>query len=99
MTALPDPAGRREAERVVRAMRASGRTSEGYALYAYAAVQAWAAAATIAGGTDYGAVAAALGGKGFDTVLGEISFDAKGDAPAPDYVLREWKDGKPRPLP
>lgn len=30
----------------------------------------------------------------FSTVLGDISFDSKGDVTAPGYVLYEWKDGK-----
>ena len=30
----------------------------------------------------------------FNTVLGEVGFDAKGDVTAPGYVFYEWKDGK-----
>ena len=28
------------------------------------------------------------------TVLGELSFDDKGDVDIPGYVFYEWKDGK-----
>ena len=30
----------------------------------------------------------------FDTVIGNIGFDAKGDVVGPDYVVFEWNDGK-----
>ena len=37
---------------------------------------------------------AALKANKFDTVLGSIGFDAKGDVTAPGYVFYVWKDGK-----
>ena len=30
----------------------------------------------------------------FQTVLGKIGFDAKGDVSAPGYVFYEWENGK-----
>lgn len=30
----------------------------------------------------------------FETVLGSLSFDDKGDVTLPGYVWYEWKDGK-----
>ena len=30
----------------------------------------------------------------FNTVLGEVKFDDKGDVTLPGYVFYEWKDGK-----
>jgi branched-chain amino acid transport system substrate-binding protein len=30
----------------------------------------------------------------FNTVLGKIGFDKKGDVTAPGYVMYEWKKGK-----
>ncbi|MCE7027612.1 hypothetical protein LZD57_06385, partial [Jiella sp. CBK1P-4] len=30
----------------------------------------------------------------FDTVIGDLSFDDKGDVTLPGYVVYEWKDGK-----
>ena len=30
----------------------------------------------------------------FDTVLGKLNFDDKGDVTLPGYVVYEWKDGK-----
>jgi branched-chain amino acid transport system substrate-binding protein len=34
-----------------------------------------------------------LGKEKFETVLGNIGFDAKGDVSAPGYVFYEWKGG------
>ncbi len=36
---------------------------------------------------------AALRGNKFDTVLGNIGFDKKGDVTAPGYVWYEWSNG------
>jgi branched-chain amino acid transport system substrate-binding protein len=82
------------AKAAVDAMRASGFDPEGYTLYTMAAVQVWAAAATKAGTLDATKVAAALRGQTFDTVIGPLAFDAKGDVKEPKYVLYTFKDGK-----
>jgi branched-chain amino acid transport system substrate-binding protein len=64
---------------VVAAFRAAGTDPIGAELYAYAAVQAWAQAVEQAGTTDAAEVAALLHREQFDTVLGRIGFDDKGD--------------------
>lgn len=94
MTFSPDPRKNAEAAPVVKALEAAGKTAEGYALYTYAAVQAWADAVKAAGSTDFGAVTGALNSGNFDTVLGKLSFDDKGDVTLPGYVWYVWKDGK-----
>jgi branched-chain amino acid transport system substrate-binding protein len=61
---------------------------------AYAAVQVWAQAVEIAGTFETKAVAEALRGHEFDTVLGRIGFDAKGDVTGYDtFAWHIWKDG------
>ena len=57
-------------------------------------MRAWAQAVAKAGSTDGTKVAAALKANQFDTVLGKIGFDAKGDITAPGYVFYQWKNGK-----
>jgi branched-chain amino acid transport system substrate-binding protein len=94
MTFSPDPRKNEIAAPVVEKLLAAGKTAEGYALYTYAAIQAWAQAATAAGSTDYDAVVAALNDGAFDTVLGSLEFDDKGDVTLPGYVFYEWKAGK-----
>ena len=52
---------------------------EGFTLYSYGAVQAWAQAVEKAGSLKPKAVINALRTGSFDTVLGKIGFDEKGD--------------------
>ena len=95
MTFSPDPARNPVAKPIVDKFLAQGYKPEGYTLYSYGTVQAWAQAVQKAGSTDPDAVAKVLkGGEKFDTVLGPIGFDGKGDVTAPGYVLYEWKSGK-----
>ena len=46
-----------------------------------------------AGSTDFEPVVKALDDGTFDTVLGSLEFDDKGDVTLPGYVFYEWKDG------
>jgi branched-chain amino acid transport system substrate-binding protein len=94
MTFSPDPRKSESAADIVAKLEADGKTTEGYVVYTYAAIQAWAAAANAAGNTDYDAVTAALNEGTFDTALGELSFNEQGDVSLPGYVFYEWKDGK-----
>ena len=66
----------------------------GYTLYAYAAVQVWAQAVEKAGTLELDAVIEALQGHRFDTVLGEIGFDEKGDITTAGFVWYVWKNGE-----
>ena len=94
MTFSPDPRKNPVALPVVEKFRAKGIEPEGYTLYTYGAVQAWAQAAEQAQSLESDKVVAALRSGTFDTVLGKIGFDAKGDVTAPGYVVYVWKDGK-----
>jgi branched-chain amino acid transport system substrate-binding protein len=67
------------AAEVVARFRAEGYDPPGFTLYAYAAVQVWAQAAEAAGSLDLAPVVDAMHSRRFDTVLGRIGFDAKGD--------------------
>ena len=95
MTFPPDPRKRPEAADIVKKFTDAGFNPEAYTLYSYAATQILAQAITAAGAADDTAkVAAQMYGKGpFKTVIGDISFDAKGDITRPDYVLYTWKKG------
>jgi branched-chain amino acid transport system substrate-binding protein len=95
----PDPRGRAEAGPVVERLRASGYEPEGYTLYAYGAVQAWAQAAERSGSLEPQAMISALREYQFDTVLGPIDFDEKGDLTVQSPVLFFWRpDGAYLPL-
>src|SRR6201991_107012 len=88
----PDPRNKPTAKAIVEKFKAKGIDPEGYTLYTYAAIQMWAQAATKAGTTDPKKVAATIKGGEWDTVLGKLSFDAKGDIKALDYVVYKFDD-------
>src|SRR3954471_10732660 len=93
MTFNPDPRKRAEAASVVGAFKAQGIDPEGFTLYGYAAVQALSQAVTKTKSADPKVVDKALKTEQFDTVLGHVGFDPKGDITAPGYVLYVWKNG------
>ena len=86
----PDPRLRAEAAPVVERFRASGFEPEGNTLLAYAAVQVWAQAVEAAGALDLDAVTLAMHSRQFDTVLGPIGFDEKGDVTLQSPVVYVW---------
>jgi len=94
MTFSSDPRKRPSAASAIERFRARNIDPEGYVLYTYAAVQIFAAAATRVGAVDPRRIAAMLKSGGpWDTVLGPISFTAKGDVTVPDYVFYIWRNG------
>jgi branched-chain amino acid transport system substrate-binding protein len=94
----PDPRGRAEAAPVVERFRALGFEPDGYTLHAYGAVQVWAQAAEKAGSLELQAMIASLRQHQFDTVLGPIDFDEKGDLAVQNPVWWVWRDGTYVPL-
>ncbi len=98
MTYGPDPRNRPEAKSVVAEFRAKNFEPEAYTLYSYAAVQIIAQAATAAKSLDPKKVADEMhSGMNFKTVIGNISYDKKGDITRLDYVVYKWQkmpDGK-----
>lgn len=96
---MADPRANREAAPVVEQFRADGYEPEGSTLYAYAAVQVWAQAAEKAGTVEPRAVAAALRAHEFDTVLGMIGFNDKGDVYGYDpFLWFVWQEGNYAPV-
>jgi branched-chain amino acid transport system substrate-binding protein len=93
MTFGPDPREVAEAKAAVEKFRAAGYEPEGYTLYTYAATQIYAAAVKKANSTDLTKVLATLHATEFDTVMGKIGFDKKGDVTSPAYVWYKWSKG------
>ena len=94
MTFGPDARKNPNAKEVVEKFRKKGFEPEAYTLYTYAAVQILAQAAEAVKSTDPKKVADYMhSGKTFKTVIGDISFDKKGDITRPDYVMYVWKKG------
>lgn len=94
MTFAADPSKRPAAAEVVKEFKANKIEPEGYVLYTYAAVQIWADAVKKAGTADPKKVADTLKSSGpWQSVLGPITFDKKGDPTQSGYVLYVWKNG------
>ncbi|UZE18572.1 branched-chain amino acid ABC transporter substrate-binding protein [Pseudomonas sp. B21-054] len=95
MTFGADPRLLPDSKAVVDAFRAKGTEPEGYTLYAYASVQTLAAAFNGAKSNSGEKAAEWLKSNPVKTVMGEKTWDAKGDLKVSDYVVYQWdKDGK-----
>src|SRR5215472_3678160 len=86
----PDPRKKPTAAAVVKKFKDKGIDPEGYTLYTYAAFQVWSQASAKAGTTDPKKVAATIKAGTWDTVLGKIAYDKKGDITVIDYVVYKW---------
>lgn len=94
MTFPPEPRTRPEAAKVMAAFKAKNINPEAYTLYTYAAMEVIKQAAEAAKTLDPKKVAAQIiSGQKFATVIGELSYDKKGDITRPDYVMYTWKKG------
>lgn len=98
MTFAPDPQKRPEAKAVLDKFAKRNFKPEAYTLYSYAAVQIYKQAIEKAGSLDPKKVAEVMhSGEPFQTVIGDISYDKKGDITRLDYVMYTWQkmpDGK-----
>ncbi|WP_426615061.1 branched-chain amino acid ABC transporter substrate-binding protein [Bradyrhizobium sp. McL0616] len=86
----PDPREKPTAKKIVDAFKAKNIDPEGYTLYTYAAMQVWSQAAKKAGTTDAKKVMETMKAGKWDTVIGPIEYDAKGDIKQLDYVVYKW---------
>ena len=102
MTFSPDPRTNAANKQIVEVFRKKGFEPQAYTLYSYAAVQIIKQAAEQANSLDPKKVADVMhSGKTFNTVLGEMSYDKKGDVTGytvggkkkDRYVLYIWKKG------
>ncbi|VVN12353.1 Leu/Ile/Val-binding protein [Pseudomonas fluorescens] len=95
MTFGADPRLLPDSKTVVDEFRKKGTEPEGYTLYAYASVQTLAAAFNGAKSNKGEEAAKWLKANPVKTVMGEKTWDAKGDLKVSDYVVYQWdKDGK-----
>ncbi|SDN48219.1 amino acid/amide ABC transporter substrate-binding protein, HAAT family [Pseudomonas arsenicoxydans] len=95
MTFGADPRLLPDSKTVVDEFRKKGTEPEGYTLYAYASVQTLAAAFNGAKSNKGEDAAKWLKAHPVKTVMGEKTWDSKGDLKVSDYVVYQWdKDGK-----
>jgi branched-chain amino acid transport system substrate-binding protein len=88
----PDPRKKPSAAAIVAKFKAKNIDPEGYTLYTYAALQVWTQAAAKAGTTDPKKVMDTIKAGSWDTVIGKIAYDSKGDIKQLDYVVYRWDD-------
>lgn len=88
-----DPRKNPDAKLVAEAMRKKGFEPEGYTLNTYAAVQVVAEAIRRAGKDSVKAAAALRKAPPIQTVLGPLTYDAKGDIENVNYAVNRWHDG------
>src|SRR3954452_15730081 len=86
----PDPRNKPTAKAIVERFKAKNIDPEGYTLYTYAAMQVWSQAAKKAGTTDAKKVMEVIKAGKWDTVIGPIEYDQKGDIKQLDYVVYKW---------
>ena len=88
----PDPRNKPTAKAIVEKFKAKNIDPEGYTLYTYAALQVWTQAVKKAGTIDPKKVMDTIKAGAWDTVIGKLEFDAKGDIKQLDYVVYKWDD-------
>ncbi len=94
-TAFNDPTRNPRAAEVMERLQAQAGEANIRALYSYAAVQVWTQAVEEAGTVEPAAVTRVLHESEFDTILGRIGFDEKGDVTGYEpFVWYIWSDGK-----
>ncbi|MBV8891553.1 MAG: ABC transporter substrate-binding protein [Bradyrhizobium sp.] len=92
MTLSGDPRRKHEAEPLTQEFTTKGFSPGEYAFNAYAAVQLIHQAAETAHSLDPRAVAQALHSpRSFDTVLGPLQFDGKGDLEKQDHIFYQYR--------
>ena len=84
--------------RIITMLREQQPAGEAVALRSRAAVEAWAAAIQRSAARDAKAIGQLLQTEAFDTAIGPLRFDSKGDAIIPSYVPHVWRDGTWHPL-
>jgi branched-chain amino acid transport system substrate-binding protein len=89
-----DPRQRPTAKAVVEQFKKTGFDPEGFTLFSYGVVQAFAEGEKRVGKLDGPAIAKALRAAPVETVLGTVAFDEKGDIKNSEYDINIWHDGK-----
>ena len=90
----PEPRNNPNAKEVIAKFKAKNYDPQGYTLYSYAAMQIFKEAAEATKSLDPKKMAEYMhSGKAFNTVIGEISYDKKGDRTNVDYVWYVWSKG------
>jgi len=93
-TFFPDARKNPEAQGALKRLKEIGSAGDGFTLYIYAAIQAYAHASNSAGSTKAEAVAKALRSETVSTVVGPLKFNEKGDVDRNLYQVYKWQNGE-----
>ncbi|MGX7874640.1 branched-chain amino acid ABC transporter substrate-binding protein [Mesorhizobium sp. ORM6] len=94
-----DPQAKPEAKAAVEKIKAGGFTPEGFTLFSYAVIQAFADGIKRVGSDDPAKVADILkNGQPINTVVGPVTFDKKGDLMNASYDINRWSNGAYKPI-
>lgn len=94
-TFMYDPLKIEQAQALVARLTAAGTPPEGFALHAYASLQAYAAAAKATASLDGRKLGDWLrAGNNIDTVIGPVALDAQGDIRNPRFAWYRWSEGQ-----
>ncbi len=94
MSTSADPRKRADAKLVLDEYRKADYEPEAFTFFTYAAVQTIAEGIKRAGKADPALAADALRQAPVKTIVGNLSFDAKGDVINPAFAMYRWHDGK-----
>jgi branched-chain amino acid transport system substrate-binding protein len=89
----PDERSFQPAPDLARRLAAKGAKVSRAALAAYTATQVWASAAAFAKSAEPKAVAEVLQANTFDTQLGRLTFNEKGDSSLAPWAIYTWRKG------
>lgn len=92
-TTLADARSLPAAADAVARLRQRGVGTEGYTLYAYAAVQVLAQAIDKAGSPELGRIEPMLRQQSFPTAIGNVRFDKAGHRDVSQIAFSQWHDG------
>jgi len=94
ITFPPDPSHDRRNQALTAKYLAQGYKPEAFTFYSYAAVEIWGQAVAASNSTTVDKVSHALKNGKFDSVLGKVSFDVRGDISAPGFVIYAFNRGE-----
>lgn len=94
ITFPPDPSHDRRNQALTAKYLAQGYKPEAFTFYSYAAVEIWGQAVVANNSTAMDKVSPALKNGKFDSVLGKVSFDVRGDISAPGFVIYAFNRGE-----
>jgi len=80
---------------ITRKYKKNGHNPDGFTFYNYAAVEVWAQAVQKTKTTTSKAVIKVMKSNTFSTVLGDVTFNKKGDISEPGFVMYGFFDGEP----